>query len=99
MPISHTTTRVLHMMLHMATVHTHIVRWSARVPIVERFLGVFLGVSQAFLPSGSPKYAEIRRKRARKAFQGGPGFLPEPAQGALAPTWATPTHLGAWVGW
>ena len=74
-------------MLHMATVHTHIVRWSARVPIVERSLGVFLGVSQAFLPSGSPKYAEIRRKGARKAFQGGPGS-PRARTGGLG------THLG-----
>ena len=97
MPLSHTTTRVLHMVLPMATVHTHMVRWSARVPVVERYLGVFLGVSQAFLPSGSPKYVEIRRKGAWKAFQGGPGSSPSPHGGPWHPP--GPPRLTWGLGW
>jgi hypothetical protein len=95
MPVSHTTTRVLHMVLPMATVHTHMVRWSARVPIVERFLGVFLGVLRRFYHAGAPNTP----KRGPESLPMGPRFLPEPARGALAPTWATPTHMGARVGW
>ena len=87
MPVSHTTTRVLHMVLPMATVHTHMVRWSARVPIVERFLGVFLGVLRRFYHAGAPNTPKFAEK--------GPG---KPSKGAQVPprahTGGLGTHLG-----
>ena len=97
-PIPHTTTRALLTEPPTAAVHTRTVRGRPRVAGAERFFGMLPSVSQAFLPSQTPNFAQISPKRAPKSPHGGLRWSPEPERGPPAPTRAAPTRAGAWVG-
>ena len=97
-PIPHTTTRALPTPTPTAAVHTRTVRGRPRAAGTERFLGMLPSVSQAFLPPKTPNFDQISPKRAPKSAHGGLGRPPEPERGPPAPTRATPTRAGAWVG-
>ena len=81
-PISHTTTRALPTPTPTAAVHTRTVRGRPRAAGAERFLGMLPSVSQAFLRSQTPKFAQISPKRAPKNPHGGLGRPPEPERAA-----------------
>ena len=97
-PIPHTTTRALLTGPPTAAVHTRTVHGRPRAAGAERFLGMLPSVSQAFLPSQTPNFAQISPKRAPKSPHGGLRWSPEPERGPPAPTRAAPTRVGAWVG-
>jgi hypothetical protein len=96
--IPHTTTRALPTGPPAAAVHIRTVRGRPWAAGAERSLGMLPSVSQAFLPSLTPNFAQISPKRAPKSPHGGLGWPPEPERGPPAPTRAAPTRVGAWVG-
>jgi hypothetical protein len=78
MPIPHTATLTLPMEPPAAAVHTRTVRGRPRAAGAERFLDTHLSVSQAFLPSHTPNFAQISPKRAPKSSHRGSGGPPSP---------------------
>ena len=74
-PIPHTTTRALPPPTPTAAVHTRTVRGRPRAAGAERFLDMFLGLSQAFLPSHAPNFAQKSPKRGSKSPRGLGGGL------------------------
>ena len=97
-PIPHTTTRALPTGPPTAAVHTRTVRGRPRTAGAKRFLDMLPSVSQAFLPSQTPNFAQISPKRAPKSPHGGLRRPPEPERGPPAPTRAALTRARAWVG-
>ena len=96
-PIPHTTTRALLTGPPTAAVHICTVRGRPRAAGAEHFLGMLPSVSQAFLPSQTPNFAQISPKRAPKSPHGGLGRPSEPERGPPAPTRAAPTRVGRWA--
>ena len=74
-PIPHTTTRALPTRPSTAAVYTRTVRGRPRAAGAERFLDMFLGLSQAFLPSHAPHFAQKSPKRGSKSPRGLGGGL------------------------
>jgi hypothetical protein len=69
-PIPHTTTRALPTGPPTAAVHIRTVRGTPWAVGAERFLGMLPSVSQAFVSSQTPNFAQISPKRAPKSPHG-----------------------------